>query len=293
MTYFLTSVKLGVDVDNSPFVKGWPVNSFQKSKTKLMVTYKQLGEKIKRLREGRGWPQELLAEKLNLPRPAISQIESGQRKVGSLELKRITKLFNVSFDELFDEEYNKISKGISQKKKCVALKFNQASKAKLKQVLLYILEKCGAKPNVGETVLYKLLYFCDFNFYELYEKPLTGLTYKRIKFGPSPCGFEGIVKEMIKKGQLKKITADYYGKPQKKYIPLIEADLEKVKIGVNGKEVIDNVINSRLSDMNASAIADYSHQDIPCETTPEDEIIDYELVFYRKPAYSVRNYPED
>lgn len=258
-----------------------------------MVTYKQLGEKIKRLREGRGWSQELLAEKLNLPRPAISQIEMGQRKVGSLELKKITKLFNVSFDELLGEEQKKASKGVSQKKKCAALKLNQASKGKLKQVLLYILEKCGAKPNVGETVLYKLLYFCDFNFYELYEEPLTGLTYKRIKFGPAPCGLEGIVREMIKEGQLKKITADYYGKPQKKYIPLVEPDLEKVKIGVNGKEVIDNVINSRLSDMNASAIADYSHQDIPCETTPEDEIIDYELVFYRKPAYSVRNYPED
>ncbi len=256
-----------------------------------MITHKQLGEKIKKLREGRNWSQELLAKKLNLPRPAVSQIELGQRKIDSLELKAITELFNVSFDELIGND-GKIPQKI-KKGGAISVKLNLSTKENLKQVLLYILSKCGAKPNVGETVLYKLLYFCDFNFYELYEKSLTGLTYKRIKFGPAPCGFHEVVKEMIKDGQLKKINTKYYGKSQKKYIPLERADLEKVKIGVNAKEVIDDVINSRLSDMNASAIADYSHQDIPCETTPEDEVIDYELVFYRKPAYSVRNYPED
>jgi len=30
---------------------------------------------------------------------------------------------------------------------------------KFKNVLLYILERCAGKPNVGETVLNKLLYF--------------------------------------------------------------------------------------------------------------------------------------
>ena len=45
---------------------------------------------------------------------------------------------------------------------------------KFKNVLLYILERCAGKPNVGETVLYKLLYFSDFNYYELYEEQLTG-----------------------------------------------------------------------------------------------------------------------
>lgn len=54
---------------------------------------------------------------------------------------------------------------------------------KFKQVFLYILSKVGAKPNVGQTVLYKLLYFIDFDYYELYEKQLMGLSYiaKRFK----------------------------------------------------------------------------------------------------------------
>ena len=38
----------------------------------------------------------------------------------------------------------------------------------------YIIYRCQKKPNFGRTILYKLLYFSDFNFYELYEKPLSG-----------------------------------------------------------------------------------------------------------------------
>ncbi len=43
--------------------------------------------------------------------------------------------------------------------------------------LLYVLNKVGCKYNVGETVLYKLLYFIDFDFYEKYEEQLIGATY--------------------------------------------------------------------------------------------------------------------
>jgi len=49
----------------------------------------------------------------------------------------------------------------------------------LRNVLLYILARVGAKPNVGETVLYKLLYFIDFDFYEKHGRSITGLSYIR------------------------------------------------------------------------------------------------------------------
>ena len=48
---------------------------------------------------------------------------------------------------------------------------------KFKTVVHYLIAKCGLKDNVWRTVLYKLLYFSDFNFYELYEKALTGEKY--------------------------------------------------------------------------------------------------------------------
>ena len=51
---------------------------------------------------------------------------------------------------------------------------------KFKQVLLYILNKCGQKPNVGKTVLNKLLYFADFNYYEKYFESITGVEYVKL-----------------------------------------------------------------------------------------------------------------
>ena len=166
-------------------------------------------------------------------------------------------------------------------------KLTQFNKEIFKQVLLYILEKCGARPNVNKTVLYNLLYFCDFNYYELYEKPFTGASYRKIKYGSIPCEFKKVIEEMKKEKQIKEIKTKYYNQLQIKYLPLIEPDLSK--LNACQTEIIDKVIAS-LSHLDIKKISNYSYEDIPWKTTKENEIIDYELVFYRIPPYSVRSY---
>jgi hypothetical protein len=44
--------------------------------------------------------------------------------------------------------------------------------------------------------------------------------------------------------------------------------------------------------MNARQISDYSHNDVPWLTTEDSQVIEYETVFYRTPAYSVREYDD-
>ena len=161
---------------------------------------------------------------------------------------------------------------------------------KFKQVLLYILNKIGSKPNVGESVIYKLLYFIDFNFYEKYEDQLIGATYIKNKYGPTPIEFAKIRDRMVKDKEIEVITSEYFSFPQTKYLPLKLPDLTQLK--ANEKEMIDEVLNC-LSDMNATQISDYSHNDVPWMTTPEGKAIEYESVFYRTPEYSVRVYEED
>jgi transcriptional regulator with XRE-family HTH domain len=251
-----------------------------------MITKQRLAERIKKMREDRELSQEELAIKLGVPRPSISQMESGQRDISSIELARLANIFEISVDDLLSPDLDgKECKDM--KKGSKAPKFN---KEKFEQVLLYILDKCGAKANVGETVLYKLLYFSDFNYYELFEDYLTGAAYRKISYGPAPCDFQKIVQEMIDEGKLKKVTTEYYGKPQKKYLPLVDADISGWKWSAREKEVIDNVIE-RLSFMDAATISEFSHEDIPWEVTADKDIIDYDTVFYRKPPFSVRTYP--
>ena len=49
----------------------------------------------------------------------------------------------------------------------------------------------------------------------------------------------------------------------------------------------------RLSDKTAKELSDYSHKDIPWIGTKERDIIDYDAVFYRNEATSVREYDDE
>jgi len=260
-----------------------------------MNIYEKIGLRIRELREKTGMSQDVLARKMKLPRPAISQIESGARKIATDELLRFSQTFHIPVDDLLNpgkEPEVCLHEGKEEKepKPRMRISVPQKNLQKFKEVLLYILNKVGSKPNIGETVIYKLLYFIDFDFYEKYEEQLIGATYMKNQYGPTPVEFARIVEQMIKKAEIEKVKSDYFNYPQTKYLPRNRPDLTKFKASEIG--VIDDVLN-KLSDMNASQISDYSHGDIPWITTSEGEVIEYEAVFYRTPPYSVRAYAEE
>jgi len=255
-----------------------------------------LGQRIKQVRGSIGLSQQALAEKLGLSRPSISLIENGERKVSAAELEKLAAIFNLSADALLDP--GKEPKVIIRESRAtygiepasgMRISVPQKNLQKFKEVLIYILNKVGAKPNIGETVIYKLLYFIDFDYYERYEEQLIGATYLKNKFGPTPLEFRIIVDKMMAKGEIIEIKDKYFEYPRRKYLPLRKPDLGILK--GNEVEVIDDVLD-RLSDMNARQISDYSHNDVPWLTTEEGKTIAYEAVFYRTPAYSVREYDD-
>jgi len=255
-----------------------------------------LGQRIKQVRESIGLSQQSLAEKLGVSRPSISQIENGARRVCAEELKKLGAIFNLSVDALLDpgkEPQIMIKESREAYGSEVASRMRisvpQKNLQKFTEVLIYILNRVGAKPNIGETVIYKLLYFIDFDYYERYEEQLIGATYLKNKFGPTPLEFRAIVDKMMAKGEIIEIKDKYFEYPRRKYLPLRKPDLGIMK--GNEVEVIDDVLD-RLSDMNARQISDYSHNDVPWLTTEEGKTIEYEAVFYRTPAYSVREYDD-
>ncbi len=249
------------------------------------------GERIRLLREAKGWLQDELAQKMGLNREILSKIENNHRSIKDEELNRFADILEVSCDQLLGriplDEVKLDNIYPSEKaKEVMRISVPANNVQKFREVLLYILNKVGAKSNVGETVIYKLLYFIDFDFYEKYEEQLIGATYKKNTFGPTPIEYAAIVDTMIADKEITKIPKKYFNKEQKKYLPLRKPNLDCL----SGKEItlIDDVLN-RLSDKNASQISEYSHGDIPWKVTGDMEIIDYETVFYRTPEYSVRN----
>jgi transcriptional regulator with XRE-family HTH domain len=253
----------------------------------------QLGQRIKQLRESIGLSQQSLAEKLGVSRPSISLIENGARKVCTEELKNLAGIFNLSVDTLLnpDKEPQVVIRESretygSEATPRMRINIPQKNLQKFKEVLIYILNRVGGKPNIGETLIYKLLYFIDFDYYERYEEQLIGATYLKNKYGPTPLEFRKIVDQMMAKGEMIEVKDKYFEYPQRKYLPLRKPDLRIMK--GNEIKIIDEVLD-RLSDMNARQITDYSHNDVPWLTTEEGKAIEYESVFYRTSAYSVRD----
>lgn len=256
------------------------------------ISQKELGSRLLQLRNSFQWSQDDLGKEVGLSRSSISLIESGSRAVSALELHRFSQVFQMSCDSLLADDFklyevhvnkeNEVDFDNSLRISIPELKVNH-----FKNVLLYILKKCGGKPNIGETVLYKLLYFIDFNYYEVYEEHLTGATYKKLPFGPVPQKLKSIIKEMRSNHEIEVLDVEYHGYKQKKYLALESPNLKDLTAAEI--DIIDKVIN-QFSDWNASSISDYSHNDMPWKATESGQDIDYELVFYREAPYSARVY---
>jgi transcriptional regulator with XRE-family HTH domain len=261
----------------------------------IKLLQKQIGQRITELRKMKGLSQEELSKSVKISRPSLAQIELGNRGVNVFELQQLSLVLSFSLDDFMSKNYS-VSQDVEGKVEEKAKKTDERISiptlqvSKFKNVLLYILERCAGKPNVGETVLYKLLYFSDFNYYELYEEHLTGAKYRKLPYGPVPQKFDTIIGQMMEKGMIQRIKTEYYYKMQTRYIPLTKADLTEMK--ASEKEVIDKVIE-QMSDWSASAISSYSHKDMPWLASKEGEEINYELAFYRDAPFSVRNYGDE
>jgi len=261
----------------------------------IKLSQKQIGQRIAKLRKLKGLSQEDLAKSVKVSRSSLTQIELGNRGVDILELQKLSQVLGFSLDDFMSEDFS-ASQEVVFKEDNAAKKDEERISVptllvnKLKNVLLYMLERCAGKPNVGETVLFKLLYFSDFNYYELYEEHLTGAKYRKLPYGPVPQMLDTIINQMLDQGQLQRVKTTYHGYPQTRYLPLEKADLSELR--ASEKEVIDRVIE-QMSDWSAAMISEYSHKDLPWEVTDEGKDISYELAFYRELPYSVRVYDDE
>ncbi len=253
----------------------------------------ELGRRLSFYRSQKGLSQEELATFVGISRSSLAQIELGNRNVTAVELLKLAEQLNFSLDEIMSADFNSqpcvIEDDVPQEP-AIRISVPTLKVEKFKNLILYILERCAGRPNIGETVLYKLLYFSDFNYYEIYEEHLSGATYRKLAMGPVPRDITEVLHEMETANCLRPFTADYFGYKQKRYIPLVSAN-KKLFNGAE-LEVVDKVID-QLGGMSAAEISRYSHGDMPWKASKERQEIDYELAFYREAPYSVRTYNDE
>ena len=245
------------------------------------------------MRNSQGISQAFVAEKIGVSRASYIEIEKGAKELTLSQANTIAEIFDITLSELIsgdkisDIKVSIVDAPEKKEKQEIRVDVPQKNLKKFKEVLLYVLEKVGSKSNVGMTVLYKLLYFIDFDYYEKFEEQLIGATYIKNHFGPTPVEFKKIVELMELKGELETVKSKYFLHEQTKYLPHREPDISVL----SAMEIkhIDEVL-SRLSDKSAIELSDYSHKDVPWITAEDGRPLSYESVFYRTKDTSVSEY---
>ncbi len=251
---------------------------------------------LKNLREEKGLSQDDLATDLGISRQTLSKYENGDTSFSLDIIKKLSAYFEVDYSCFIDNKmpikpsYNIIPSADTETVEDIRINIPQENISKFKQVLLYILNKVIGKPNVGQTVIYKLLYFIDFDYYELYEEQLMGLRYIKNTYGPTPVDFSKLIRSMEKAGELEEVKTKYFDKDQTKYLPIKNPDLSLL----SAQELthIDKELE-RLSDKTGKELSAFSHKDIPWIIAEDKQLIEYDSVFYRTQDTSVREYDEE
>lgn len=218
---------------------------------------KIISDRVKLLRRQHGLSRAQMAEILKVSRPTFSLIENEGRKLTLEETINLANHFSLSIDELVNLEEPPVKNET----------FNWA---KFKEGILYTLMIVGAYPNVGDTVLCKLIYFMDADHLELHSTPIFNAKYIANHFGPTPVELPEALSDLRSRKELESIKKDYFEFQQTKHIPLREPD--KRYFSESEIRVMDAVIqvHGRSS---ARELSDFSHKDPPwLETEPQCEI---------------------
>lgn len=254
-------------------------------------------ETIRQLREQAGASQADVAEAIGVARATYASLEAGRRDPSLGEMQRIAKYYQIAPSDL-------LNGGLTAAGREPAVNYQRdatedivprdldpkVNPEKLREVLLYVLGKVGGKPNVGETVLYKLLYFIDMDYYEKYGQSITGLTYIHNTYGPSPVrDFRAVVDDMRNQKELDIIETKFFNNTQKKYLSQATPDLHDLSAS-EIKHIDAELI--RLGDKNATELSELSHKDTPWIVARQGQPIDYRDTFYRTPVTAVTE-PDD
>jgi hypothetical protein len=158
---------------------------------------------------------------------------------------------------------------------------NEESRLRLRELMLFVADRCQGDPNFGVTKLNKILFYCDFFAFARLGKPITGIPYNELTYGPVPTGAENARRKMEQDGDVFMSPQGYGPFRPKRMIPRRDADLTLF----SGPEValVDGIIEA-LSGATGSQLRDMSHGKA-WQAVGMHQVIPYEAVFLSDEPY--------
>lgn len=159
---------------------------------------------------------------------------------------------------------------------------NRDTRERLRELMLFVAERCQDDPNLGFTKLNKIVFYCDFLAFGKFGKPITGASYDKLPFGPVATGSEITRRQMERDGDIF-VAADAHSpfRP-KRVLPRRSANLDMF----SGPEIalVDGIINA-LAGATSSQVRDLSHGKA-WQAVEMHEAIPYEAAFLSDRPYS-------
>ena len=134
----------------------------------------------------------------------------------------------------------------------LATGFAPQSLDRLKNVLLYLLERCG---DTWITKMNKLLFYADFASYRDYGMAITGLPYRALDFGPVPEPWSKLYSEFDEVGQ------ELVSSPHFEGIILHGEKPSDTSVFTASELEVLNRVCAKLGKLSSSDISRMSHQE--------------------------------
>lgn len=151
---------------------------------------------------------------------------------------------------------------------------------KFEATVLYMLSRSPNRTIEGKKKLAKLLYFADFNYFEAFEKPLTGATYRALPMGPVPQELDLTLSKLEKEEITVKKKAT--GLPNDTVVFMMKNDSsEKFEILSDEEKKVLNKVIDDYGKFSGKTLEDITHSEAPYNAVAQGEHMPYELSFYR------------
>jgi DNA-binding XRE family transcriptional regulator len=245
---------------------------------------------VKGLRKETGVSQEELANYIWVSRLTYISVENWKREFKENEVCKIADFFEKPISDFLNEKENK-----------------EDPKRKLKNLILYIAYKYKDKENFWKTMLNKLLYFSDFNYYEWTWSLITGVNYKKLPYWPVPEDIREVLNEMVIDWEVVMKDEKIWDFVIQKIIPLDNSDIQffnNVDL-INkqkrenytpyddlpwSKQIVDDVL-VKYEKWTTRSLSDLSHEDTPYKAIKNYwDVIKPIHVFYRSKSFIVNHH---
>lgn len=215
---------------------------------------------IRATRIKKGLAQSDLASKLGISRPSYIAIEKGNRELTMREFEKLSSILAISFEEIENGE--------------------SPNYEKYKQMILVFLRM---DKSITKTKLAKLVYLSDFAWFYNHLQSMSGMQYRKIRYGPVPDSYFRALDELEEEG---KIVIDRKNKDGKEMLIISESESnkkQKLNIISNDEAVLMKDIYKKWQNKKTAEIVNFTHNQLPYLMADDEEIVSYALITQEDP----------